>query len=320
MTHQTANLVNLSLRAGTRHIEASFNALGARQVSLSVNGRQAMQPYYLNEVPPFATGFTMAPWANRMRDGRWADAAGNWHQNPVSEARTNTALHGLLLDTVYRIADQTESSVTFETDLLPSDGYPFHLTIRVRYILTEDGLTATHSAVNHSDKPAPFGTGAHPYLYFDGLTTADLEMSIPAQSWTSVDDRLLPVATEPIATFPISGDALAAGDSVRLGDFCIDNDFLNLQRGPDGLAVTTLHAPESCGDARKILIWQDEAFPHVHVFSCDFYPDGVGGVQHGITIEPVTAGPDAFNTGLDLIQLSPEVEWSGSWGIRLLNW
>ena len=63
-------LVTLSLTSGTAKIEASFNPLGARQVSLTHNGRNALQPYDLAQTPPFATGFVMAPWANRMRDGQ----------------------------------------------------------------------------------------------------------------------------------------------------------------------------------------------------------------------------------------------------------
>ncbi|MEN9714880.1 MAG: hypothetical protein RJA35_347 [Actinomycetota bacterium] len=343
---QDAHIVSLSLRTTEGLLEAEFNALGARQVSLRFNGRNALQPYAVKEVPPFATGFTMAPWANRMRDGKWYKD-GHAQTNPITEASTNTALHGLLLETVYDIAEQTESSVTFTTDLNPSDGYPFHVTVSVTYQLTVDGFTATHRAFNHSNEPAPYATGAHPYLYFEGIDTEDLEIQIPAESWTRVDSRLLPVATEPVSKHPVAGQLLAAGDWIRLGNFCIDNDFLDLKRDADGIARTKLRLPgllaagfripgasafgavagNEAGDPRRIEIWQDESFPHVHVFSTPNYPvvatDGTyqnGLIQHGITIEPVTSGPDSFNTRNDLILLTPGQEWSGSWGISLLNW
>ena len=319
MTPQDAHLIQLTLDAPIGAVSATVNALGARQVSLSMNGRQALQPYDVTKLPPYATGFTMAPWANRMRDGKWRDGEKTF-TNPITEARTNTALHGLLLDTVYEVAHQTASSVTFRTVLLPSDGYPFEVQIEVEYQLVADGLTVAHRAINRSNHPAPYGTGAHPYLYFEGIKTADLELHLPAASWTRVDDRLLPVATESVRTFPTSGTEIATGGWVRLGDFCIDNDFLDLTRGADGLARTVLRAPSTSADHRITEVWQDSAFSHVHVFSCDFYPSESEEFQHGITIEPVTAGPDAFNTGLDLIQLSPGEEWCGSWGIRLLNW
>ncbi|MEY2915158.1 MAG: hypothetical protein RL454_87, partial [Actinomycetota bacterium] len=237
MTPQDAHLIQLTLDAPIGTLSATVNALGARQVSLSLNGRQALQPYDVTKLPPYATGFTMAPWANRMRDGKWHDGEKSF-TNPITEARTNTALHGLLLDTVYEVVHQTASSVAFRTVLLPSDGYPFKVQIEVEYQLVADGMTVTHRASNRSNHPAPYGTGAHPYLYFEGIKTADLELQLPAASWTRVDDRLLPVATESVRTFPTSGTEIATGGWVRLGDFCIDNDFLDLTRGDDGLART----------------------------------------------------------------------------------
>ena len=311
-----AELVHLSFQAESMVLAASFNPFGARQVSLTHNGRNALQPYDLAKTPPFATGFVMAPWANRMRDGSWTDAHGTTHQNPVSEASTNTALHGLLLNTVYEVELHCNSSVTFSTRLNSTDGYPFDLSFSVQYSLTEHGLTATHRATNHSPIPAPFQTGAHPYLYIDGFETANLELQVPASHWWKVDQRLLPVGIE-----PVEGTNLDARKWVRLGDFCIDNGFTGLQRGEDGLARTVVRAPLASGDKRAVAVWQDAAFPQVHVFSTPLYPaTEIGNTVHGITIEPVTAGPDAFNTYVDLIELSPEVEWQGSWGIQLLDW
>jgi aldose 1-epimerase len=311
------NLVKLEYQSPNGNLEATFNPLGARQVSLRHNGRDALQPYDLGATPPFATGFVMAPWANRMRDGSWTDSLGQTHQNPVTEARTNTALHGLLLDTVYEIQSQSLDQVTFVTTIQPSYGYPYKVTTSVTYQLGEAGLTVTHRAVNHSEQPAPFQTGAHPYLFIEGQVTADLEIKVPATHWWQVDDRLLPLGVE-----SVSGTAVDATDWRRLGDYLIDNGFVNLIPDADGLVRTLLRAPRESGDHRSIALWQDANFKQVHVFSTPMYPspDNPGELVHGITIEPVTAGPDAFNTRVDLIQLSPEVEWSGRWGIQLLDW
>jgi aldose 1-epimerase len=310
-------LVSLSLTAGGGTIEASFNPLGARQVALKHNGRNALQPYDLSKTPPFATGFVMAPWANRMRDGRWVDSSGVVHANPINEERTQTALHGLLMDTVYEVTEQTETQVTFTATLNSTDGYPFEVTTYISYRLVESGLEVTQGAINHSAAPAPYQTGAHPYPFIDGLKTGDLEILVPATHWWQVDDRLLPIGVA-----PVEGTALDARDWRRLSGFCIDNGFLNLARDADGLFRTTLRAPGESGDPRRVVIWQDVNFPQVHVFSTPIYP--VAGqpdqVVHGITVEPVTAGPDAFNTGVDLIWLSPEQPWEARWGIQLLDW
>lgn len=313
-------LVTISLTTDAATIQASFNPLGARQVSLTHNGRNALQPYDLSQTPPFATGFVMAPWANRMRDGIWTDDYGITHANPVNEARTNTALHGLLMDTVYKVTAQSESEVTFSAMLSPTDGYPFEVATSITYRLTQDGLEVTQTAVNYSASPAPYQTGAHPYPFIDGLATADLEIKVPASHWWQVDDRLLP-----IGVVPVDGSVQDAREWRRLGDYCIDNGYVNLHRDADGLFRITIRAGEASGDTRQIAVWQDANFPQVHVFSTPLYPQlgaviGDGNSQHGITIEPVTAGPDAFNTGVDLIWLSPEEAWEGRWGIQLLNW
>lgn len=330
MTAQDQHLIHLRLEstdpAGKKVVtEGTFNALGARQVSLAINGRQALQPYDVTQVPPFATGFTMAPWANRIRDGRWTQN-GATRTFAVNDTRTNTALHGLLLETVYEVRSLTPSSVEFAATITPSDGYPFRVEVTVAYQITADGFTCTQRALNLGEDPAPYGTGAHPYPYFEGVPTADLEINILANRWTKVDERLLPLASEPVSTHPVAGEAIAAGDWIRLGNLCIDNDFHDLIRGPGGVAATRLRAPSQSGDNRVLELWQDSGFSHMHVFSTPVYPQfGVplgdfSRVQHGITIEPVTAGPDSFNTGDDLIWLQPAVEWSASWGIRLLNW
>jgi len=312
-----SDLVVLKLETSNAIIEASFNPLGARQVSLAYNGANALQPYDLTRTPPFATGFVMAPWANRMRDGSWTDSSGVTHVNPISEVRTNTALHGLLLETVYQVQDRTASSVTFATRILPTDGYPFDLSFSVTYELNAEGFTATHRATNHSSTPAPFQTGAHPYLVIEGTPTADLEIKVPAASWWRVDGRLLPVGVE-----PVGGTSYDSRMFRRLGDYCIDNGFTDLSPEGDGRTRTIIKAPASLQDKRVIAVWQDSKFPQVHIFSTPIYPaePATGKVIHGITVEPVTAGPDAFNTGVDLIQLSPESEWAGSWGIQLLDW
>ncbi|MDE2409622.1 MAG: hypothetical protein KGL72_04880, partial [Actinomycetales bacterium] len=123
----------------------------------------------------------------------------------------------------------------------------------------------------------------------------------------------------------VDGTVQDARDWRRLGDYCIDNGYVNLQRDSDGLFRTSVRAAAATGDPRQVVVWQDHNFTQVHVFSTPLYPQvgaviGDGNAQHGITVEPVTAGPDAFNTGVDLIWLSPEQPWQARWGVQLLNW
>ena len=36
----------------------------------------------------------------------------------------------------------------------------------------------------------------------------------------------------------------------------------------------------------------------------------------GVAIEPMTCPPDAFRSGVDLIELAPGASWRGTWGLR----
>ena len=47
--------------------------------------------------------------------------------------------------------------------------------------------------------------------------------------------------------------------------------------------------------------------------------DQVGEPQRrrtAVAIEPMTCPPEAFRTGVDLIELEPGKPWQGSWGLR----
>lgn len=54
------------------------------------------------------------------------------------------------------------------------------------------------------------------------------------------------------------------------------------------------------------------------VYSPSDFPRDVasGGPGFAIALEPMTAPPNALNSGTDLIWLEPGVSWSGSWGVR----
>ena len=112
---------------------------------------------------PAYAGKVMAPWPNRLRDGRYPWAGAD-HRLPLTEPDTATALHGLVCWQEWRVASAAPDRVTLATDLWPQPGYPFRLGLAVDYALSEDGLRVTVDAVNLGDVPAPYGVAFHPYL------------------------------------------------------------------------------------------------------------------------------------------------------------
>lgn len=316
VTNENAHLYIIQRRSSSGLLTATLNALGARQVALQLDGRNAIAPYDVSVKPPFSNGSVMFPWANRLRDGMWTNQ-GATYRAAITEEKTNNANHGLLRATVYEVADQTESAITFFTFLEPSDAYPFRLRFAVEYSLTEDGLSVTHRLTNLSEHRAPFGTGTHPFFVIDGVPTEDLLLTVPAETYIRVDERKLPIARESVA-----GTGQDARVPVRVGDFLTDTDFTDLDRDEQGIARVTLTEPAdraTANGARSLQVWLGPDFKHAHIFSMTEYPDG-DGMTHGLAIEPVTAGPNALNSGEDLLWVAPGGEWAGTWGVSLLNW
>lgn len=316
MTNENAHLYSIQRTNSNGLLTATFNALGARQVALRLDGRDAIAPYDVSAKPPFSNGSVMFPWVNRLRDGQWSNE-GNTYQAVITEEKSNNANHGLLRATVYEVADQAESSITFVTVLEPSEAYPFRLRFAVEYALTEDGLTVTHRATNLSDHRAPFATGAHPFFVIDAVPTKDLLLTVPAATYIRVDERMLPAGRESVL-----GTNRDAREPVLVGEFLTDTDFTDLERDAQGVARVTVTEPgdrATANGVRSLQVWLGPDFKHAHIYSMTEYPDGAG-VTNGLAIEPVTAGPNALNTGEDLLWLSPDGEWSGSWGVSLLYW
>jgi aldose 1-epimerase len=71
---------------------------------------------------------------------------------------------------------------------------------------------------------------------------------------------------------------------------------------------------------RGVALWMDAAHHWVQVYTGDTLPEPLR--RRSLAVEPMTAPPNAFNTGEDLVVLAPAGdagdEHSSSWGIRAL--
>ncbi len=94
--------------AGRRH-RARSRACG----STAARGVQLTESYGDDEIPPGATGITLAPWSNRVEDGVWY-LDGKKQQLDITEVSRNNASHGLLRNSAYDLVDESEFSVTLE--------------------------------------------------------------------------------------------------------------------------------------------------------------------------------------------------------------
>lgn len=287
-------------------VTAHVAQVGASLRGLTVRGTDVIADYPLGMSAPQGSGIVLVPWPNRVRDGRWSaeDPHGNRYdeQLAITEPSRDNAIHGLLRYAPYVVAEG-DGEVTLTAAVVPQTGYPFSLDTRVTYALTDDGLAVTHEIANVGSASAPVAVGTHPFFRISGAESADLTLAVPAATRFRVDDRLLPLAEDPIA----EDDDLRGGR--RLGDLDLDDGYGQLERGADGLARTTLVAP----DGRTVTMWQDEAFGCIQVFTSTTYP----GHDLVVAVEPMTAPTDALNSGQGLKWLEPGETWTVRWGIEL---
>lgn len=288
---------------GGQRTEATITAVAAGLRSLSVGGHHLTEPFAEHETPASANGAVLVPWPNRVDGGRW-QLDGAPQQLDITEVGNGNAIHGLLRYTAYGQIDRSESSVTLAAKVFPQHGYPFLLDTRVRYEVGAEGLTVTHTIHNLSDAPAPVAVGCHPYLRVGDAPIEDLVLQINADTWFEADERQLPVAEHPVAGTEYD---LSAGR--RVGDLALDTTFGSLHR-EGRLSRHRLSAP----NGRWTELWQDDHFVYAQAFTpTDFMrTDGTGSA---VAVEPMTASPNAFNTGKGLRWLQPDERWALSWGV-----
>jgi aldose 1-epimerase len=308
-TPQTANTSAGSARryASGRQYElrrgdalAVVTELAAGLRLYSRGGTQLTESYGDAEIPPGATGITLAPWANRVEDGVW-HLNGKKQQLDITEVSRNNASHGLLRNASYGLVDESQFSVTLEAVIFPQHGYPFLLRHRVRYELAEDlGLVVRQSLINDSQAPAPCVLGAHPYLRLGELPSEELVLTVGAGTRLAADARGIPRSSEPVSgTLDLRGGRQIAGLDV-------DSAYTDL-KFDGGIARHTLRAP----DGRSVSLWQDENCGYVHIFVSTRFP----GRAKAVAIEPMTGPANAFNSAEGLHWLEPGEEFGMSWGI-----
>jgi len=303
MTLPTGEQFELETSTASGDLKATITAVAAGIRTLSINGIDLVPAYGEDQAPPMGAGIVLAPWPNRIRDGRWTHD-GVTRQLAITEPARDNAIHGLLRYTEYTPIARERDSVTLRAVIYPQLGYPFLLGTAVHYELVSDGLQVTHFVENLGVEAAPVAIGSHPYLKIGGVPTADLSLRLDAASHIEVDDRLLPTGE-----VPVDGTEWDFREGRRVGDVDLDDAFGELA-SEDGQVLHTLTAP----DGRSVSIWADDEFDYVQVFTTREFPGEHGDVA--IAVEPMTAPAEAFNSGRGLRWLDPGEEWQVSWGIR----
>ena len=136
---------------------------GAGLRVLEHEGRAVVDGYAEDEMATGGRGQLLAPWPNRIRDGAYTFGDQDL-QLGLNESDRHNAIHGLVRWAAWTAEEHTETSISLGCRLMAQSGYPWTLDLHVVFDLSADGLTVTQTATNLSDRPAPYASGAHPYL------------------------------------------------------------------------------------------------------------------------------------------------------------
>ncbi len=270
----------------------------------TVAGVDVVDGYDADEICPAGAGQVLAPWPNRLRDGRYRFGDAQC-QLPLTEPARHNAIHGLVSWARWRAEEVTADAVTVAIDVPPQPGYPWPVRVRTRWRVSAAGLRADHEAANLGTEPCPFGMAVHPYVVFPGVPIDDLTVKVPARSRLKVDSRQLPIGATSVV-----GTEFDFTTARRLGRSSLDTTFGDVIADPDGGSTVTL----TTVDGREARVWADSGFRWWQIFTAD--PLGGERRRRAIAVEPMTCPPDALRSGRDLIVLEPGAVWRGSWTLR----
>jgi aldose 1-epimerase len=289
--------------------EASIASVGASLRSLRHLERDLVVPFAADELRPNYRGATLAPWPNRVVDGRYA-YGGQLQQLALTEPDRGHALHGLVAWQDFAVSDVQPDRATLVADVPAQQGYPYQVQVTVEFLLDPTGLSTTVMGRNQGAQTAPWGTAPHPYLVAGPGLVDDWTLELPATQFLTVTpDRLIPLQLSDVTAAGSDFDYRAAR---LVGEAFIDHAFTALTRDEHGEATVRLRDDSGRGVSMS---W-GSACSWVQVHTAD-RPDPVES-RVGMAVEPMTCAPDAFNSGLGLVDLAPGETHRASWRIAAL--
>ncbi len=298
MTHPSGEQVEL-VHGAHRAVVVEVGG-GLREYT--VDGVPVIDGYPDTEMCSGGRGQTLIPWPNRIAGGRY-EFDGETLQLPLTEPESGSAIHGLTRWANWSVVSRSGSSVVLGHVLHPQPGYPFVLDCRLEYGLSDTGLTVHTVVTNAGDRPAPYGTGAHPYLTVGTDTVDQVTLTVPGGRYLPTDDNGIPTGTADVEGSPFDYRA-----GRLIGAAKVDHCFTDLARDTAGVAAVTLAA----GD-RPVRLWLDASYRYLQVFTGDTLAPARR--RRGLAVEPMTCPPDAFRSRTGLHVLEPGRGLETTWGI-----
>jgi len=284
---------------------AVVTELGAGLRALRHRDRPLITDYNADELPPGAAGQLLLPWPNRIDGGRYL-IGDSEYQLDLSEPAAGNAIHGLTRWSSWSLARRDPDAIALHLALLGRTGYPFRLDLTVEYQLSgEAGLMVSVTAHNAGSRPAPYGTGSHPYLRAGAPTVDGCELTLPVSQWLPADQRGIPSGPPG----DVAGTQFDFRAARQIGTVTLDHAFTGLERDEAGLAWARL-----TGGGAGTALWAGPGYGWLQAFTGDTL--GPDHRRRAVAIEPMTCPPNAFVTGTDLLTLEPGETVTHRWGIQ----
>jgi aldose 1-epimerase len=284
---------------------AVITEVGATLRSYTVDQRPVVAGFGADEWSHGGRGQVLAPWPNRLGDGRY-QFEGVVAQAAIDEPERNNAIHGLVRWMPWQLEVKAQNLVAVLCHVFPTPGYPYNLLLRVEYRLGREGLTITAVASNVGRSTLPFGLGFHPYLQPMAEQIDTSLLLLPAHERLVLDQRGLPTGE----VRSVAGTEYDFTARRPIGPTQLDTAYTGIERGTDRLAWAEL---ADAGENGAIGLWMDEGFGYLMCYTGDTLESEHR--RRAVAVEPMTCPPDAFRSGRGLIILEPGQQWEGAWGM-----
>ena len=149
-------------RIGHGRQEVIVCEVGATLRAYTVGQAAVLDGFGADEWSHSGRGQVLAPWPNRLADGRY-EFNGVRAQAALDEPERRNAIHGLVRWMPWTLQTRHQNQLSLRLQLHPSPGYPFSLLLELEYHVGRDGLTVTTTgAVARGGRRSPSASASTP--------------------------------------------------------------------------------------------------------------------------------------------------------------
>ena len=299
----------IELKKGNQRL--AINQIGGGIVSYQIEGKDMIMSYEKSpEEKVGMMGDVLFPFPGRIKESKY-EFDGKNYQLDGAFKKDGHSIHGFVTDKEWEVEERQENFVRLSYKITKEEyeknGYPFSLKIEIRYSLGDKGIKVETNITNTGEEKAPFGLGFHPYFTAGTDRVDNISLKIDAKKLVEFDDNLFPTGK----MIELSGQELDYNQEKNIGDKIIDNCFTELNY-IDGICRT-----EISSKAGKNIIWQDEGFDYLQMYSADTI--GEKFMRTGIALEPQTCTGFSFNKHeMGLKTLGPKESYKATWGVDII--